>query len=125
VPFNGETVAVLSERLQRGKIAKPHPKDPEKLATIKATLTERCDRYFVCLVVPGIPLDNNKAERALRKIVLKRKKSFGSKTQKGADVLSVLYSVVFSIFWNYPKEEFFEKYMEAVGGSVRTYSYCN
>jgi hypothetical protein len=36
-------------------IAKPHPKDPEKLATIKATLTERCDRYFVCLVVPGIP----------------------------------------------------------------------
>jgi transposase len=97
-------------------IAKPHPKDPEKLATIKATLTERCDRYFVCLVVPGIPLDNNKAERALRKIVLKRKKSFGSKTQKGADVLSVLYSVVFSIFWNYPKEEFFEKYMEAVGG---------
>jgi hypothetical protein len=38
-------------------IAKPHPKDPEKLATIKATLTERCDRYFVCLVVPGIPLE--------------------------------------------------------------------
>lgn len=90
-------------------------KDPDKLQRIRASLAARKERYFTFLRFKGIPLDNNKAERSLRRIVLKRKKSFGSRSQKGANVLSILYSVIFSIYWSNPPEEFFQKYQEALG----------
>lgn len=47
--------------------------DPEKLAQIRATLKERKSRYFTFFDHPQIPLDNNKAERAIRKVVIRRK----------------------------------------------------
>jgi len=96
------------------KITVSDEKDPEKLKQIRKSLAARKERYFVFLKIQGIPLDNNKAERSLRRVVLKRKKSFGSKSQKGANVLSILYSVVFSIYWSNPSEEFFKKYQEAM-----------
>ena len=92
----------------------PNKNDPDKLRRLKESLASRKDRYFTFLKFKGIPLDNNKAERSLRRIVLKRKKSFGSKSQKGANVLSILYSVVFSIYWSNPPELFFQKYQEAL-----------
>lgn len=97
------------------RIMVPHKNDPKKLETIKLSLSVRLDRYFTFLKVPGIPLDNNKAERCVRKVVLKRKKSFGCKTQKGANTLSILYSVCFTILWTYPPEEFLERYQEVMG----------
>ena len=96
------------------KITVPDKKDPDKLRRIRKSLAARKDRYFTFLRIKGIPLDNNKAERSLRRVVLKRKKSFGSRSQKGANVLSILYSVVFSIYWSHPPEEFFERYQEAL-----------
>jgi hypothetical protein len=51
---------------------------------------------FICLEEKGIPMDNNKAKRALRLLVLKRKSSYGSKIQTGADKMSILYSVLLS-----------------------------
>jgi transposase len=96
------------------KITIPNNKDPVKLKNIRKSLGDRMDRYFTFLKITGIPLDNNKAERSLRKLVLKRKKSFGSKTQKGADVLSILYSVVFTIYQTYPPEEFLKRYQESL-----------
>lgn len=102
------------------KITAPHKKDPEKLKTIKESLKDRKDRYFTCLMIKQIPLDNNKAERVLRKIVLKRKKSFWCKSQKWANVLSVLYSVCFSIFWSNPPEEFLSKYYKALDIDITT-----
>ena len=96
------------------KITVLHNKDPDKLKNIKKSLQARKERYFTCLRIPGIPLDNNKAERALRKVVLKRRKCFGSRSQKGANVLSILYSVVFSIYRENPPEEFFKHYQTAL-----------
>lgn len=90
-------------------IAKTHSKDPPELATLKASLRSNQQAYFVCLKYPNIPPDNNKAERALRHVVLKRKACFGSKTQKGADVASVLYSVLLSLHWRQP-QDFFSEY---------------
>ncbi|HBH45992.1 MAG: hypothetical protein A2445_00900 [Candidatus Jacksonbacteria bacterium RIFOXYC2_FULL_44_29] len=95
------------------KFIRPHPNDPEKLRQIKSRLTEQKEYYFVCLLKPNIPPDNNKAERALRHLVIKRKKSFGSKTQKGADILSIIYSVVMS-FWRISKRNFFASYSQAL-----------
>jgi transposase len=94
-------------------ITETSPDDPEKLKTIRSRLKERKDKYFTFVKHPMLPLDNNKAERKIRKIVLKRKKSFGSRSQKGADTLSILYSVIFTITDENPDKNFFELYQEA------------
>lgn len=83
--------------------------DPRKLQAIKYALTQNAEKYFTCLREPGIPADNNKAERGLRHIVLKRKISYGSKSQKGADTMSILYSTLLSCRWNKP-DNFFAAY---------------
>jgi transposase len=103
--------AVLKSELE--DISEPGKNDPTKLKTLKKTLLEKIDRYFVCLTEPKVPMDNNKAERALRHLVIKRKKSFGSKTPKGAEMMSTIYSVVMSLWWR-SKEEFFKAYNEAL-----------
>lgn len=88
------------------EIAKVTEDDPEKLKAIKRSLTQNAEKYFTCLAQPGIPADNNKAERWLRHIVLKRKISYGSKTQKGADTMSILCSTLLSAWWNKPTNFF-------------------
>lgn len=81
------------------KIAKVNRKDPQKLKTYKETLTKYADKYFVCILEPWIPADNNKAERMLRHIVLKRKISHGSISEKSAKYMSINFSVLLSIYW--------------------------
>ncbi len=107
-----------NKRLKKKKIlmkkfirfAQPHHFDPQKLKQIKKRLLEQKECYFVCLTEQSIPLDNNKAERAIRPLVLKRKNSYGSKTQAGADRMSIIYSVVLSTWWKF-KTTFFKKYL--------------
>jgi transposase len=94
-------------------ITAPNKNDPSKLAAIKKSLLKQVDCYFVCVTTENIPTDNNKAERALRHLTIKRKKSFGSKTPKGAAIMSVLYSVVMSL-WYRSKENFFTLYNESL-----------
>jgi transposase len=111
------TPFVLKERLLKkaglaarfDEIVAPHPLDPKKLAARKATLRENRECYFVCIIRPGIPCDNNKAERGLRHLVIKRRISCGSRTQRGADMMSVLYSVLLSLWWK-SKPAFFQEY---------------
>lgn len=83
-------------------IAKEEAGDPEKLKIYKTTLRKEQQKYFVFLDIEGIPMDNNQAERRLRHIVLKRKISLGSKTDKGATMLEKLYSVVLTWWWRDP-----------------------
>lgn len=101
-------------KLEFDKFTIAHNKDPEKLKTIKETLKDRKDKYFVCLYIKWVPLDNNKAERAIRKVVIKRKKSLWSKSQKWANTISILYSVVFSIYNSHSHENFLEEYEKAL-----------
>jgi hypothetical protein len=107
------------ERLEKqfDRVAKPHSKDPPELKTYKDTLRSNKECYFVCLNYPNIPPDNNKAERAIRHLVIKRKACGGSKTQKGADVLSVLYSVLLSLHWREPEDYFgeYDKLLQMAG----------
>jgi len=92
------------------KLSKPNSFDFEKLKTIKETLSENKEKYLTCLKFPGlVPLDNNKAERGLRHMVIKRKISYGSKTDKGAETTSILASVLLSLKWMNP-DNFFKKY---------------
>jgi len=59
----------------------------------------------------------SESERRRRK-KRERKKSFGSKIEKGANMLTILYSVVFSLAWSYPQEEFFKSMQEAIDGKL-------
>ena len=85
-----------------------HERDPKKLATLKESLRKQRTAYFVCLLHEGVPADNNKAERAIRPLVLKRKNSFGSKTQRGAETMSILASILYSLFRKKPRNFFGE-----------------
>jgi hypothetical protein len=79
------------------------------LRKIKIRLKAQKDYYFICLEEKGIPMDNNKAKQALRHLVLKRKNSYGSKTQAGANKMGILYSVLLSSGWR-SKKAFFQEY---------------
>jgi len=108
-----EKAANVRSRLRL--LAAPSPLDPGKLATMKESMKKNAEKYVTCLLHPGIPADNNKAERSLRPLVIKRKLSFGSKTQKGADTMSVLLSVLMSLWWSKPKN-FFAAYGKLLTG---------
>lgn len=67
--------------------------EPQKLTRLKNQLLRAGpDRLFTCLT-RDTPCDNNRAERDLRQLVLKRKRSFGSKTQRGAQALATVLSL--------------------------------
>lgn len=90
---------------------KANLRDPLKLKKLKETFIKNKEQYLTCLKFPGIvPLDNNKAERGLRHLVIKRKISYGSKTQQGAEATSILASVLLSLKWMNP-ENFMMKYL--------------
>jgi len=92
------------------EFAKPNMDDIPKTSTLKATLLKNREKYLTCLKFPKlIPLDNNKAERGLRHLVIKRKISYGSKTDRGAETTSILASVLLSMKWMNP-DNFFQKY---------------
>jgi transposase len=71
----------------------PKNGEPDKLSKLKAQLLRAGqDRLFVCLP-KHTPCDNNRAERDIRQLVLKRKRSFGSKSEKGAQALATILSL--------------------------------
>lgn len=93
------------------QLSENHSLDPTPLTKIKLALQRNKEKYFTFLKHPGIPIDNNKAERALRHLVIKRRTSFGSKTQRGAETTSILASVILSLKWNDPAN-WFQKYLK-------------
>jgi hypothetical protein len=99
-------VGQANQLLEKTKIlCLPHKLDPKKLIDLKQGILDYQDNLFLCLTIDGIPADNNKAERALRKLVIKRKKSFGVKTTKGARTMEVLLSVCQS-YYNRDRDNF-------------------
>ena len=111
LPFDLEIRKTVKESLldKLQEFSKPNALECDKLKTIKENLTKDIESYFTCLLHEGIPATNNKAEQLLRHAVIKRKLSFGFKTQKGADVANVLFSVLLSL-WRRSKENFFVEY---------------
>lgn len=110
-PFEQKQRDRQSEELlqQTTKLCQPHPLDPKKLKDLKQGILDYQDCLFVCLTTDGIPADNNRAERDIRKLVMKRKKSLGVKTAKGARTLEVLLSVCWSLY-NRDRNNFFTNF---------------
>lgn len=86
----------------------PSSSDPPKLSTLKKTFQENTEQYLLCVTTPGVPMTNNQAERRLRHLVIKRLLSFGSRTQKGAQTIETLLSVLLTLWWSRPKDYFGE-----------------
>jgi Transposase IS66 family len=95
--------------VQIKQVCKPHSLDPRKLTNLKAGILEYQDCLLVCLTVDGIPCDNNRAERDIKQLVIKRRKSLGSKTTKGARTLEVLLSVCVSLYKR-DRDNFFQNF---------------
>jgi transposase len=72
------------------------PRDPAKLSRVKTQVRDRAENYLTCLRHPNVAADNNAAERSLRHLVLKRKISFGSISEKTAETMAILLSVLLS-----------------------------
>ena len=101
----------LADKLMKKfiKITKIHKNDPKKLITYKESLAKYKEKYFVCILIPWIPADNNKAERSLRHLVLKRRMSHWSITNESARFMSINFSVLLSMYWR-SHYEFFSNY---------------
>ena len=84
----------LHERLAR--FAAPSSSDPAKLIRVKLQIEKRSAQYLTCLLHPDVASDNNAAERSLRHLVIKRKISFGSLSERTAETMSILCSVLLS-----------------------------
>ncbi len=110
-PFDGVRRKAQADKLldQVTALCRPHTLDPKKPADLKAGMLEYGDCLFVCLTVDGIPADNNRAERDIRKLVMKRRKCLGSKTTKGARTMEVLLSVCWSLY-NRDRDNFFANF---------------
>jgi transposase len=87
----------LRQRIET--LCQPHQLDPKPLADLKALMIKYDHALFTCLKFKGIPCDNNRAERDIRSLVIKRKKSFGSRTEAGAHALGILLSVAWSTWY--------------------------
>lgn len=70
--------------------------DPQARRLIKRLRRHR-DEVFTFLDQPGVPFDNNAAERAIRPAVILRKNSYGNRSGQGADMQAVFMSVFFTL----------------------------
>lgn len=97
-PFDQQTREQQTTELRTRihELRNPNPNDPKKLRDLKNLLAEYDHALFTCMRFDNIPCDNNRAERDLRSLVIKRKKSFGSRTASGARALEILLSVAWS-----------------------------
>ena len=81
----------------------------KKLNVLANSMEDYRNRFFACVREEGVSPDNNKAERKLRGLVLKRKNSFGTKTEKGDRILEINYSVLMSAWWQ-DRDNFFSNF---------------
>lgn len=84
---------------------------PKKLIDLAKLMNKYLDELFTCLKYDNVPAENNKAEQKLRHLVLKRKNSFGTKTEKGNETFSINASVLLSLWWN-DRSNFWPKFNE-------------
>jgi hypothetical protein len=66
--------------------------DKQAKRLVKRLRRHRND-LFTFLDKPGVPFDNNLAERAIRPAVIIRKNSYANRSQRGADAQAVLMSI--------------------------------
>jgi transposase len=69
------------------------PWEDKQAKRLVKRLRRHREDLFTFLDQPGVPFDNNHAERIIRPAVIIRKNSYGNRSQRGADCQAVLMSV--------------------------------
>ena len=75
------------------KLCEPYIKTQLPQATLSARAIRFLPEMFTFIRFEGVNPDNNMAERAIRKTVIKRKISFGTRSSKGSETRSILGSL--------------------------------
>jgi transposase len=109
-PLSDEERASAARKFGRNisVLMTPNPVDLPALAILKKTFVKNREKYLLCIRMPNIPMTNNKAERSLRHLVIKRLLSFGSRSQNGAETMGTILSVCLTLWWSKPKDYFGE-----------------
>lgn len=74
-------------------LCEPYIKTQLPQATLSARAIKYLSEMFTFVRFEGVNPDNNMAERAVRKTVIKRKISFGTRSKKGSETRSILGSL--------------------------------
>ena len=90
----GETYASRRRRLD-ARLAEMIETDWQDIQAGRLIKRRRRHQHdlFTFLDQPGVPFDNNHAERSIRPAVILRKNSYGNRSERGADCQAVLMSV--------------------------------
>lgn len=67
------------------------------IQNIQTIFREKAKRLYHWAKDPCIPADNNRAERELRPVVIARKVSFGSQSEKGLETREILMSILHTL----------------------------
>jgi len=86
--------ALLSKRLDELNAV---PWEDGQARRLVKRLKRHHDELFTFLDQPGVPFENNLAERAIRPAVILRKNSYGNRSGQGADIQALLMSVFFTL----------------------------
>jgi hypothetical protein len=77
---------------------------------LQSRLCERIERFlpelFVFVADPRVPADNNAAERSVRELVVSRKISGGSRSERGSETKSILASLFGT--WKLQRADFYQ-----------------
>lgn len=88
------------------KVCRPHLRKKR----VQSRLCERIERFlpelFVFVADPRVPADNNAAERSVREIVVSRKISGGTRSEKGSEAKSILASLFGT--WRLQGQDFYQ-----------------
>jgi transposase len=91
---HSEPVMVSLKKWMEDQLSEKKAEPNSGLGKAITYFLKRWDRLTLFVHIPGAPLDNNVAERALKKAVLHRKNSLFYKTQHGADVGDLFMSLI-------------------------------
>lgn len=97
--FHQEHSAEIMEKLECWMNEQLEQKKVEPNSALGAAFSymlNRWDKLTLFLRKPGVPLDNNICERALKKAILHRKNSLFYKTENGAGVADIFMSLIYT-----------------------------
>ncbi len=92
---SGPRMAELASWMKQ-KVAQREVEPNSGLGEAIAYMEKHWDQLTLFLRVPGVPLDNNLCERALKKVILHRKNSLFYKTDNGARVGDLFMSLIYT-----------------------------
>jgi hypothetical protein len=91
---SARSAAKLAYEQRLWALCEPHARDP---VAVQRRLCRRIERHlselFVFVAEPGVPADNNAAERSLRHLVISRKISGGTRSPQGTQTKMRLASL--------------------------------